>query len=182
MIIEYRGGKLRLYPDYYTKSVKDIDINFLNENNIKGLLLDVDNTLIDYYKKIPSGVEPWANNLKQKGIKLCILSNSNDKKKVEDVANKLGIQYIYFAKKPLKSGFKRGQKLLQLESNNIAVVGDQIFTDVIGANRSNMFSILVDPIYAEKEFFITSIKRPFEKWIMKKYNKNRIDDKLKEGK
>ena len=161
-----------LYPNEYLDSVKEISIDLLEKNNIKGLILDVDNTLIDFNKKMPEGVENWARNLKNAGIKLCILSNSNKREKVKSVAEKLDIPFIYFAKKPLKSGFKKAKKILQLESKQIAVVGDQIMTDVIGANRSKMFSVLVKPI-EEKDYLITKIKRPFERAIINKYLKNK---------
>lgn len=161
-----------LYPKEYLNSVKEISTNLLNENHIKGLILDVDNTLIDLDKKMPEGVEKWVQNMKKAGIKLCILSNSNKVDKIKGVADKLEIPFLYFAKKPFKSGFTKAKELLGLEAENIAVVGDQIMTDVIGANRSHMFSILVKPI-DEKDYFMTRIKRPFEKFIIQKYLKNK---------
>jgi len=78
---------------------------------------------------------------------------------------------MYFAKKPLKTGFKKVQEKLKEPAQNIAVVGDQIFTDIIGGNRCKMFTILVEPI-AEKDIWITMIKRPLENAIKKKYHKN----------
>ena len=74
-------------------------------------------------------------------------------------------------KKPLKSGFKKTVKLLEEKPENIASVGDQIFTDVIGANRMKMFSILVEPI-SKKDILATRIKRPIENFIIKKYLKS----------
>ncbi len=157
-----------LYPKAYLKSVKDITYEMLYKNNIQGLILDVDNTLIDFYKKIPEGIEQWCEELKQKGIKFCILSNSNKKTKVENVAKKLDVPYIFFAKKPLKTGFNKAKKILELNEKQIAAVGDQIFTDILGANRSKMFSILVEPI-EKKDLFITLLKRPIENFIKKRY-------------
>lgn len=162
---------MKLYPKAYLKNVKEITIDFLNKNNIKALILDVDNTLIDFNKKMLDGVEEWCKSLKKQGIKLFIVSNSNKKQKVEMVAQKLELPYIHFATKPFKRGFKKAAKILQEENENIAVVGDQIFTDVIGANRCKMFSILVEPI-AKKDLLITKIKRPFENYVIKKYQKS----------
>lgn len=68
-----------LYPKLYLNSVKEITLQMLEQNNIKGLILDVDNTLIDFDKKMPEGVKEWAENLKQNNIKLYIVSNSNHK-------------------------------------------------------------------------------------------------------
>lgn len=161
-----------LYPKEYLNSVKDINIDLLNKNEIKGIILDVDNTLIDFNKRMPEGIEDWLINLKKIGIRFCILSNSNKIDKVKGVAEKLEIPFIYFAKKPFKSGFMKAKEILKLDEKNIAVVGDQIMTDVIGANRCKMFSILVKPI-EEKDYLLTKIKRPFEKIIINHYLKNK---------
>ena len=161
-----------LYPDAYLKNVKEITLDFLNKNNIKGLILDIDNTLIDYDKKLLDGVKEWCENLKSRNIKLCMVSNTNKIKKVEKVAKVLGLEYICFSNKPFKQAFYNGQKLLKLETNQIAVVGDQIFTDVLGGNRVGMFTILTQPI-DERDIIITRIKRPFEKIVMKSYLKQR---------
>ena len=163
-----------LYPKELFNNVREIDIEFLNKNDIKALILDVDNTLIDYDKNLPEETIKWAENLKENGIKLYILSNSNKKEKVKTVAEKLKIEYEYFGKKPLKTGFKRVQKKLQEKSENIGVVGDQIFTDVLGGNRCKMFTILVEPI-AEKDIWITLLKRPLENVIKNKYKKTKED-------
>ena len=176
-MVEKMGGKM-IYPKEYLNSVKDISIELLDKNNIKGLILDVDNTLISLDKKMPAGIVEWVKNLKANGIKVCILSNSNKIDKVEAVAKLIETPYIFFGKKPLKSGFLRAQNILKLKAENIAVVGDQIFTDVIGANRCKMFSILVKPI-EEKDYLITKIKRPLEKMIIKKYQKNKLKSSLK---
>lgn len=160
-----------LYPNLYLNSVKEITQELLSEKGIKGIILDVDNTLIDYYKNMPKGIQEWCKKMQGNGIKFCIVSNSNKKEKVENVAKLLNVPYIFFAKKPLKIGLNRAKKIMDLQSNEIAVAGDQIFTDVLGANRCKMFSILVEPI-EEKDIFITIIKRPIENAIKKRYLKN----------
>lgn len=160
-----------IYPKIYLENVRKITIDFLNKNNIKALILDVDNTLIDFDKNMEKGTKEWCEELKKQGIKFCILSNSNKVEKVKKVAEDLGVVYFYFATKPLKRGFKKASNILKEKNENIAVVGDQIFTDVIGANRCKMFSILVKPI-AEKDLIITRIKRPLENYIIKKYQKS----------
>ena len=159
---------MNIYPDAYFKKVEDINVEFLNKNKIKALLLDVDNTLVDHTKKMTESVIKWAKELKGQGVKLYILSNTNDKEKIEDIVKQIDIPYQYFAMKPLKKGFKKAQKELGEKSENIAIVGDQIFTDVIGGKRNNMYTILVEPI-KEKDFWYTAWKRPIEKKI-----KNRI--------
>lgn len=164
---------MNLYPKIYLKNVQEITYEMLKENGILGVILDVDNTLIDYYRNMPEGVLEWCTNLKQKGIKFCIASNSNKKEKVEMVAKKLDIPYVYFAKKPLKKGLITASRKMEIESNKVAVVGDQIFTDILGANRVGMFSILVEPI-EEKDILITLIKRPIENRIKRKYAERKL--------
>lgn len=161
-----------LYPKAYLNNVREITIEFLNKNNIKALILDVDNTILDFDRKIPDGIDKWCEDLKQKGIKFCILSNSNKIDKVQLAAKKLNVPYYNLATKPFKRGFRKAVKLLNEKEENIAAVGDQIFTDVIGANRMKIFSILVKPI-AEKDLLVTRIKRPLENVIIKKYLKKR---------
>ena len=100
-----------------------------------------------------------------------ILSNTNKKEKVRAVAEKLSIPYEMFAKKPFKKGFLKIQKILNIKPENIAVVGDQLFTDIIGGNRCNMFTILVDPV-DKKDYWYTAWKRPLE---------NKLKQKLKKG-
>lgn len=158
-----------LYPNMYLERVEDIKIGILQKNKIKLLILDVDNTLIDYDGNLSKSVINWANEMKSQGIKLYILSNNGDKEKIGSVAKKLGIEdYKYLALKPLKRGFEYISKDTGIDPKNIAVVGDQIFTDIIGGNRSKMFTILVEPIDKEKDYWYTAWKRPIENRVKKK--------------
>ena len=159
---------MKLYPKIYLKDVTRITLEVIRKYKIEGFILDVDNTLIDFDKKILNGALEWVAEVKKQGIKLVILSNSNKKEKVERVANKLDIPYLFFAKKPLKLGFKKAQKILGIPPEHIATVGDQIFTDVIGANRCKMIPILVEPI-SKKDIWVTKLKRPIEEFIIKRY-------------
>jgi len=162
---------MNIYPDLYLDSILELSVDTLNKNNIKGLMIDIDNTVVDTQKNIIDGLEDWYKKIKEAGIKCIILSNSSKIAKIRSVSDKLEIPYISLALKPLKSGFKRGIKLLDLDRENIAVVGDQIFTDVIGANRCKLFSILVKPIN-EQDLWYTKWKRPIENKILEKYKKN----------
>ena len=161
---------MKIYPRLYCNNVLEVTPEILKENNIKALILDVDNTLLDFDLKIIDGLEDWGKTMKENEIKCIILSNSNKETKVKMVADLLGIEYIKFAMKPLKRGFKMAQERLEIPNENIAAIGDQIFTDVIGANRSKMFSILVKPL-AEKDLWMTRVKRPIENLVIKNYLK-----------
>ena len=165
-----------IYPNKYIKRVEEITIEMLQKNKIKALILDIDNTLIDYEENMEESVKQWAKDLKGQGTKLIILSNTNKKSKVEKVAKTLEIPYIYFAKKPLKSGFKKAKEQLKENEEHIAVVGDQIFTDIIGGNRCKMFTILVEPI-KEKDFWYTAWKRPIENKIKNNFIQKQTKEK-----
>ena len=159
------------YPKSYFNKIVDIDVNFFIEKNIKAVLLDIDNTILDKRHNMVQGLEDWVKTLKEKDIKICILSNTNKKKKAQNLSDKLDVPFIYFAKKPLKFGFKKAKKILEIEDNKtIAVIGDQVLTDVFGANRCKMYSILVKPLKKE-DIFVTKINRLIEKQILKSYFK-----------
>ena len=162
-----------LKPNVYFTNIQEITIEFLIKNKIKALILDVDNTLIDYDKNLTEETIKWAKDLQGQGIKMYILSNTNKQDKVEMVAKKLEIPYEHFAKKPSKKGFIRVKNILNIKEENIGVVGDQIFTDVFGGNRSKMFTILVDPV-TKKDYWYTAWKRPIENIFKRKLEKGKI--------
>ena len=156
-----------LTPNMQVRKITDITIEMLRENDIKGMILDVDNTLIDLDKVPLEGIKEWIDNMKNEGIKFCIASNSLKKDKIEKVAKMLDIPYVHFSVKPTKIGLKKAKKILGVENNeNIAEVGDQLFTDVLGTNRMKMFSILTEPLCEEK-VKINNIKRKLEKRVLK---------------
>ena len=161
-----------IYPNEYFDKIDKITIEYLQKNKIKALILDMDNTLINVKEEMPENIENWAKGLKGQGEKLIIVSNSNKKSKIEKTANKIGIKYIVFAKKPLKSGLKKAMKILGEKPENIAVVGDQIFTDIIGGNRCKMKTILIDSL-EKKDFWYTAWKRPIEDNIKRKIAKEK---------
>ncbi len=162
--------KKTIYPNAYFNSVQEITIGFLIKNKIKALILDIDNTLIDYNKNLSEEVIIWAKELQGQGIKMYILSNTNKEEKVKRVSEKLEVPYEHFAKKPSKKGFIKVQNILKMKPQNIAVIGDQIFTDIIGGNRCDMFTILVDPV-DKKDYWYTAWKRPIENQLKKKLKK-----------
>ena len=156
-----------LKPKAQFDKVTDITAKFLKQNNINAVILDVDNTLIDLDRKPLKDIEKWADSLKDEKIKICIASNSIKKEKVTKVAKKLDVPFIYFSTKPLKRGLKKAKKILKEENENIAEIGDQLFTDVLGANRMKMFSILTKPI-SEERTKLGALKRKIEQLYLKK--------------
>lgn len=157
-----------LTPNMQVGKITDITIEMLKENNIKGMILDVDNTLIDLDRVPLEGIKEWIDNMKNEGIKFCIASNSLKKDKIEKVAKMLDIPYVHFSAKPTKLGLKKAKQILGIEeSKNIAEVGDQLFTDVLGTNRMKMFSILTEPLCEEK-VKINNLKRKLEKRVLRR--------------
>jgi len=154
-------------PKLFLKDVYEIDINLLKKYNIKGLILDVDNTLVEHYVEKPcKKLIDWVNYLKKNSIKLCIVSNGS-LKRVTKFNEDLGLDIISKARKPFKRGFLKGLEVMNLDKNEVAVVGDQLFTDVLGGNLLGMFTILVEMI-SPKEAFSVHLKRYLERLVLKK--------------
>lgn len=104
-----------LYPDFYLENVLQITPEFCKKNNIKGLILDIDNTLIDIDRKMLKGAIEWHKSIVDFGIKTIIVSNTSKLDKASKVANDLGIEFINFAKKPSKKGFIKAKGKLRIK-------------------------------------------------------------------
>lgn len=148
-------------PTYFFESIEKIPFELLEKENIKGIIIDVDNTLIDMTSILSNNRYEWIKIAKKRGFSICILSNSLREVKVKKLMNKLGVSGMYFAMKPFLRGFKIALNILGLEKEEVIMVGDQLFTDILGANRFGIKSILVDPI-SNLEGIFTKIKRPIE--------------------
>jgi len=158
-----------LCPDIKLKRVTDITIELLNKFDIKALILDVDNTLSTHHGQIlTDGLEDWIEKMHKGGIKLTVLSNSKEKR-VRPFAKKIGLNYISLGLKPLPFGYLRAVKQLGLARKNTAIVGDQIFTDIIGGNFVGVKTVLLTPIQPEPMFSFR-VRRNLEKKIISKYN------------
>ena len=157
-----------LYPNYYFENVQSIPFDIFSKKGIKGIILDVDNTLIDYSIAMPTEIKNWVKSAKEAGFKICILSNSSKEEKVSFVAHELMLDYFMSAKKPLKRGFKKVLQYLGYRPEECVAIGDQIFTDVLGANLMHISSIYVKPMNATEHWY-TKWKRPFEAIILRKF-------------
>ena len=148
------------------RRITDIDIEFLKQNNIGTLLLDVDNTLSTHQgTKLVDGLTEWLDSMKAEGINLVVVSNSR-KWRIEPFAGKIGLPFVSLACKPLPFGYRKAVKMLGAEKKQCAIIGDQIFTDVLGANLYGIKSLLVRPIKLEDGTSF-KIRRYFEKKILK---------------
>ena len=159
------------FPDRYINRITDINSDFFKEEDIKGVIIDIDNTVIDAKKNVIDGLIEWKNELTENDIEVIILSNTVDRPKVATIANLLDVDYFIFGRKPNLGGFNKARKHLNLPAENMAVIGDQIFTDILGANKAGMLSVLVNPLQEQLDYFITKWRRPFEERVLAKYLK-----------
>ena len=136
-------------PTYVFNDITEITADFLHKKHIKGLLLDLDNTLTTHNNPVPPQTSlDWLDKMRKAGIKLMIVSN-NSAERVTPFARALGLDFVPKGKKPLTTGYRKAQKRLGLDKKNVATVGDQIFTDVLGSNLAGIRSLFVFPIELE---------------------------------
>lgn len=163
-----------LYPRLYVDSLLDIPRDKLRAMNIKAFILDLDNTITEWNSnELRSEVEEWFELIKAEGFKACILSN-NGEQRIQKVAVRLNIPFIHRASKPRRYSFFRAVDLLGVSADEVAVVGDQIFTDVLGGNRAGLFTVLVKPL-ARREFFGTKFNRTLELFVLRQLLKKLTD-------
>jgi len=154
-------GRL-LTPDVCLASIYGISPDGLKKHGIKGLILDIDNTLVPTYTRDADiKIKSFLEFLNHNGIKTMIVSNARQAR-VEQFCRHIHIDYIYKARKPLKSGFLKAAGMMGLEPCDVAIVGDQLFTDILGGNLLGMKTILIKPI-DENEPFLIKLKRLLEK-------------------
>lgn len=162
-----------LTPNEYYDSIFDITPGYIKKIGINGLIVDLDNTLIPRNEIIaPSELVKWLDGMKEAGLKLVIVSN-NSKTRGSKIAHKLDLPLVATAKKPWRTAFNKGLKSIGSKKDESAVIGDQIFTDVLGGNRMGLYTILVVPL-SGKEFIGTRVVRQIEKVVLKRLEKRKL--------
>lgn len=153
----------RLLPDQIVNAVYDIDLQALRQRNVKGIITDLDNTLVSAKTTLatPQLVQ-WLERVNDAGFKVVILSNNN-RTRVSRFAEPLGIPYVHAARKPANKAFHKALQQLQLPPDQAVVVGDQMMTDVLGGRKAGLHTILVTPIALSEEGIFTRINRRIEK-------------------
>lgn len=169
----------KFIPSLHLHSIFEIDLQALKERGIRGVITNLDNTLVEHDSPNATGkLIKWLQELQELGLRVVIVSN-NRKVRVSDFARPLGIPFVYEAKKPFAS-FDRALRLLHTTRTETVVIGDQLMTDVFGGNRNGFYTIWVDPI-SEKEGVGTKVNRFFER-IIYRYLRNKgympWDDRL----
>ena len=151
-------------PKEFVTSVFEITPEKLSNLGIKGIITDLDNTLVEWDR--PDATEEiaqWLKEMHAAGIQVIIASN-NHEERVKRFAAPLGIPFIYRAKKPLGAAYYAAMKEIRLKSNEVAMVGDQLLTDIMGANRLKLYTFLVRPV-AESDGFVTRFNRFIERRV-----------------
>ena len=161
---------LKFVPEYYFKTFNEASAEFLTSIGVKGIVLDVDNTLEPYENPLPGEhVKKWLSELKEQGISAAIVSN-NGGKRINLFNSELGLPAYYKAKKPFKKNVLNAMRDMGTDKSNTVLMGDQVFTDVWAAHNTGIRAILVPPIKDKTDVF-TKFKRLLEKPILKKYRK-----------
>lgn len=158
-----------LFPSEDYDSAYDIDFYGYYQKGYRGILFDVDNTLVEHDQPVTIRAIELFEQLKEIGFKTCIISN-NKEYRVKPLADALESDYVYNAGKPSPKGYIEGINRMETTKNTTLFVGDQIFTDILGANKAGIHSILVKPIAKHEEIQII-LKRRLEYFILKKYGK-----------
>lgn len=154
-----------LSPDYYYRSVTDIDLDELRAKGIDTLLVDLDNTLLPRKAEaITPYASEWAVHAAEKGFKLCIVSN-NWHEQVKLFAEELGMQLVPKALKPLPFAFRAGLRCTGSTPQSTAIIGDQIFTDILGGRLAGLTTVLVQPL-SSSDLPHTLVLRALERRIL----------------
>lgn len=166
-------------PGYQVDSIDSIKIEMLKQEGIRGLMIDLDNTMTPWNDvEVGPKVADWFKRLREAGIRACILSNNKKRQRVAIVAEKLGIPFVFRASKPRQRAFQAGMGILGTGLKDTAVIGDQLFTDILGGNRMRLLTILVLPI-SEREWIGTRFMRQLERglvWVMKRFARYQLHD------
>lgn len=159
----------KLYPKLYVENIGSITASMLRKMGMEAVVLDVDNTLVPHDDPNPTvEVENFLADMREGGIKICVVSN-NSEERVKPFCERIGVTYfVSDALKPRAYGYIKAAEIMGVKAEKTAGIGDQIFTDIWGANRAGCYSILVKPIDTKTEPFYIKIKRILEKPFVKR--------------
>lgn len=166
----------RFFPKEYVESTYSIDFEKMYEKGFRGIIFDIDNTLVPHgADATPEAIELFEK-LKRTGFDICLLSN-NKKPRVERFNKDVNVKYIFKAQKPITKNYLAAAIMMRCRPSETICVGDQIFTDIHGANKSGIYSILVKPVSKINPFQV-KLKRILEKPVLLSYlNKVRVETK-----
>lgn len=159
------------FPDEYVASTYEIPFETLYEEGYRGLIFDIDNTLVMHGAPADDRAKALFARLKNIGFSCCLLSN-NQEPRVKMFNEDIQVNYVFNAHKPSVTNYEKAMKLMGTDKTNTIFVGDQLFTDVWGAKRTGIRNILVQPIHPKEEIQIV-FKRKLEKIVLYFYNRSK---------
>ncbi len=154
----------RLYPRMFAPSAYDLDYETLYEQGYRGIIFDIDNTLVGHDAPANDRAKELMTKLKSIGFKLSIVSN-NREPRVKSFADALGVPYVFKAAKPRTGGYIKAIEIMGTSLKTTLAIGDQLLTDIYGANRAGIFNIKVEQLYREEPGNIV-FKRYIERLII----------------
>lgn len=162
----------QLFPKEDWKSAyEEAGYERLYQKGIRGIIFDIDNTMVEHGAPVNGKAILLVRRLREKGFSVCFLSN-NKEPRVKSFCEPLGAQYIYKGGKPKREGYEKAMKLMGVTKEQTVSVGDQIFTDIWGANRAGVYTVLVQPIGKKEEIQIV-LKRYLERIVLHFYRKRK---------
>lgn len=167
----------RFFPDTTVSSTYAIDYEKLYLEGYRGILFDIDNTLVEHGKEATEQAMKLFRRLRKIGFECCLISN-NKKKRVHMFNEKIGVHTVFNAHKPAKKGYYYAMELMDTRPENTVFVGDQLFTDIFGAKRIGLKNFLVKPINEKEEIQIV-LKRRLEHIVLKEYRIKKREEKRK---
>jgi len=155
-------------PTRVVKNISDVTPASLTDLGIIAVITDLDNTLVRWRSyEISQEVHDWLAGLKSANIKVVIASNTMHPRRLQKLAGEMGIECILGVRKPWPSGYKRSMEMLGSTPATTAMLGDQIFTDIMGANALNLHTILLRPALSTYEFIWTVMVRQVERVLVR---------------
>lgn len=161
----------RFYPDEDVESAYGIDYEKLYREGCRGIIFDIDNTLVPHGAPADERAKKLFSRLKETGYQVMLLSN-NKEPRVKAFSDSVGARYIFKAGKPGRAGYERAMRGLGTTAENTIFVGDQLFTDIWGARRAGIRTFLVKPIHPKEEIQIV-LKRLLERVVLYFYRKQK---------
>ena len=151
-----------LTPDHVFSSILDVRVEWLRGAGCRGLIVDLDNTIVPWRGENPSPETiQWFQEMRDAGIQVVLVSNAGGPRAAR-MAQLLGVPAVAPAKKPMASGYKTALRLMGIPAGEVTAVGDQIYTDVLGGNRAGLKTVLVNPV-TQREFVLTRLVRLLER-------------------
>lgn len=164
----FRGLVKKLFfPKIWVNTYQDIDLEQLKHQGIRGIITDLDNTLLPRRSSVmPPEVFQWLAKAQAKGFQIFVVSNNFKGRRVREQSEKLKLPYIGKAYKPFGFGLRQAARLMGLKPKEVALMGDQLITDILGGNRLGMYTILVDAM-EQSGLWYRFVVQAFDQWLIK---------------